>query len=142
MNFILVYLLAINFIENITTKSQDIQTALKDSYIIDYTRIGYPLEFLFRMVSSFLMWRLYQFSKLKTLEYGDILPNEEAETSEPRRDMINVRENAPSEGFRWGPGSSRYDNENSRNLPLEDSFSQSVSNHTNVLRQRSSRVHH
>ena len=56
--------------------------------------------------------------------------------------MIHVRENAPSEGFRWGPGSSRYDNENSRNLPLEDSYSQSVSNHTNILRQRSSRVHH
>lgn len=78
MNFIMVYLLIINLVENLTAKSQDIQIMLKDSYIVDYTHIGYPLEFLFRMMSSFLMWRLYQFSKLKTFEYGDVIPNEDA----------------------------------------------------------------
>lgn len=56
--------------------------------------------------------------------------------------MIHVRENAANEGFRWGPESSRYDNENSRNLPLDESVSQSVSNQTQILRQRSSIVHH
>ena len=66
MNFVLMYLLVINFVENLTNKSQNIQTIIKDKYIVDYTRIGYPLEFLFRVLAIFLIWRLYQFSKMKT----------------------------------------------------------------------------
>jgi len=45
---------------------------LKDKYIIDYAKIGYPIEFFFRVVATLLMWRVYQYSTMKTIEYGDV----------------------------------------------------------------------
>jgi len=47
---------------------------LKDKYIIDYVKIGYPVEFLFRVVSTLLMWRVYQYGRMKTAEYGEAVP--------------------------------------------------------------------
>ena len=79
MNFVLGYLLIINFAENQTSQNQAIQTVIKDKIVIDYVKFGYPMEFLFRIVSNLFMWRIYQFSRLKSVEYeyADAIPNDD-----------------------------------------------------------------
>lgn len=70
----LIYLLTINFIQVFTNDQETIQNVLKDKYIINYVMIGYPLEFAFRFLSTLIIWREYQFSKMKNDDYDEVLP--------------------------------------------------------------------
>lgn len=43
MNFVLIYLLTINYIEVLSDQQKAIQNIIKEKYIVDYVKLGYPL---------------------------------------------------------------------------------------------------